>query len=111
SLFCFTCPISAPRILMGLCCCKRRYCSGTFVNSQYTGNPGSSLIQYTTTGTPRPSPTIYSKFAVCRGVKVLSPGSFTHCSYNSIHIVQAEKYFLNFDIQILSCFEVVTYFH
>ncbi|CAN0364235.1 unnamed protein product [Laminaria digitata] len=35
---------------MGFRYIKRRYC-GTYVNVQYTGNPGSSLSQYSSTGT------------------------------------------------------------
>ena len=49
SLFCFTCPVSA-RILASIFrCILLRVCS-TYVNSQYTGDPGSPLSQYIITG-------------------------------------------------------------
>ena len=38
-------PLSAPRNLMGFRYIVRRH-NGTYVNSQYTGTPGSSLSQY-----------------------------------------------------------------
>ena len=43
------CPLLAPRILIGYCYNMRRYC-GTYVNSQNTCDPGSSLSQHSSIG-------------------------------------------------------------